>query len=56
MSYISDYKAGAMDDVEFHNACVTENMRDRWEREHMYDEYENYDDALVVDLEEEGAE
>ena len=46
MSIYSDYKVGAMDEVEFHNACVTENMRDRWERD------ENYDDNRETDLEE----
>lgn len=34
MSIYSDYECGAMDDIEFHNACVEENARDRWEREH----------------------
>lgn len=29
MSIYSDYKVGAMSEVEFHNACVTENMKDR---------------------------
>ena len=29
MSIYSDYKCGAMDDVEFHNACVEENARER---------------------------
>lgn len=49
MSIYSDYKVGAMDDVEFHNACVEENMRDRWEREHEYDGYDNGD--LEIDYE-----
>lgn len=38
MSIYSDYKVGAMDDIEFHNACVRENMIDRYEREHEFDE------------------
>lgn len=29
MSIYSDYKVGAMSEVEFHNACVTENLKDR---------------------------
>ena len=37
MSIFSDYKVGALSDVEFHNACVEMNARDRWEREHEYD-------------------
>lgn len=38
MSIYSDYAAGALDEVEFHNACVEENLRDRCEREHELDE------------------
>ena len=53
MSIFSDQKVGALSDVEFHNACVEMNARDRWEREQ---EYENYDDDLVVDLEDEVVE
>lgn len=44
MSIYSDYKCGAMDDVEFHNACVEENDQDRWEREHEYDEDDERED------------
>ena len=40
MSIFSDYEIGALSDVEFHNACVEMNARDRWEREHEYDEEE----------------
>ena len=44
MSIFSDYRVGALDEVEFHNACVEENARDRWEREHEYDDEEEEDD------------
>ena len=47
MSVFSDYRVGALSEVEFHNACVEMNARDRWEREHeydyLYDEEEDYD-------------
>ena len=44
MSIFSDYKVGALSDLEFHNACVEMNARDRWEREHEFDaEEEEYD-------------
>ena len=43
MSIFSDYKVGALSDVEFHNACVEMNAQDRWEREHEYiDDFEKY--------------
>ena len=45
MSIFSDYEVGALSEVEFHNACVEMNARDRWEREQEYD--------LQIDLEEE---
>lgn len=38
MSIYSDYAVGAMDEVEFHNACVEENIRDRYERDQEEDE------------------
>ena len=41
MSIFSDYKVGALSDVEFHNACVEMNARDRYEREHI-DDWEMY--------------
>lgn len=50
MSIYSDYKVGALSEVEFHNACVEMNARDRWDREHEYDElmiddgYDEYED------------
>lgn len=37
MSMYSDYKVGALSDVEFHNLCVEENMRERYNEEHLYD-------------------
>ena len=54
MSIFSDYRVGALSEVEFHNACVEMNARDRWEREHEYDEvdFEEHDDELVLDVEE----
>lgn len=55
MSIYSDYKVGALDEVEYHNMCVEENARDRYEREHMYiDEWERYaeEDDLVMESEE----
>lgn len=30
MSMYSDYKCGAMTETEFHNACVRENLKDRY--------------------------
>lgn len=56
MSIFSDYKVGAISDWEFEQEGRRMNREDRWERERMYDEYENDDDDLVVDLDEEGAE
>ena len=45
MSIFSDYKVGALSEVEFHNACVEMNARDRWEREHDFElETEDPDD------------
>ena len=41
MSIFSDYAVGALSEVEFHNACVEMNARDRWEREHMYEDYDD---------------
>lgn len=51
MSIYSDYKVGAMDDIEFHNACARENRRDRYEREREYiDAWEQYaEEDLVID-------
>ena len=40
MSIFSDYRVGALSEVEFHNACVEMNAQDRWEREHEYDDLE----------------
>ena len=37
MSIFSDYECGAMTDVEFNNACVEMNARERWEEEHYRD-------------------
>ena len=44
MSIFSDYKVGALSDVEFHNACVEMNARDRWKREHI-DDFERFYEA-----------
>ena len=33
MSIYSDHKCGAMDDFEFRQACIRENMRDRYEQD-----------------------
>ena len=44
MSVFSDYKCGAISDIEFHNACVEMNAKDRWEREHMYDDDQDDED------------
>lgn len=46
MSIFSDCKVGALSDVEFHNACVEMNARDRWEREHMYDDPDEEDEYI----------
>ena len=37
MSMYSDYKVGALSDVEFHNLCVEENMRERYYEERLND-------------------
>lgn len=47
MSYISDWKHSEQteeDYITYHNAVVEDNARDRWEREHEYDDYEDYED------------
>ena len=48
MSYISDWKVsdGGEDAYrEYKMAAAEENARDRWEREHEYDDYDNdYED------------
>ena len=44
MSMYSDYRVGALTEEEFDNLCVEENMRDRYEREHEYDDYEDEDE------------
>jgi len=41
MSIFSDYNVGALSEVEFHNACVEMNARDRYEREHI-DEWQMF--------------
>lgn len=46
ISIYSDYKVGALDDVEFHNLCVEENARERA----YIDEWERLaDEDLVID-------
>ena len=40
MSIFSDHKHGAMDDFEFEQECRTMNRRDRYERDHEFDEEE----------------
>ena len=37
MSFYSDYKVGALSDVEYHNLCVEENMRERYYEDTLYD-------------------
>ena len=48
MSYISDWLHSEQtedDYITYHNAAARENARDRWEREHEYDDYDNdYED------------
>ena len=51
MSIFSDYKVGALSEVEFHNACVEMNARDRWEREFFFEP--EFDDLESLDEEEE---
>ena len=41
MSMFSDYECGAMDEFEYREACKSMNRRDRYEREHMYDEFDD---------------
>lgn len=51
MSIFSDYKVGALSEVEFHNACVEMNARDRWERDHFFEP--DFDDLESLDEDEE---
>ena len=44
MSMYSDYKVGAMNELEFHNECVKENRRDRYEYEHEFDDESDEDE------------
>lgn len=55
MSIYSDYKGGALSETEYHNLCVQENARDRYEREHEYiDDFERYaEEDLVIESEDE---
>ena len=50
MSIFSDYKVGALSEVEFHNACVEMNAQDRWEREFFFEP--DFDDLESLDEEE----
>lgn len=34
MSYISDYKVGALSEIEYRNECAMENARARYEESH----------------------
>lgn len=51
MSIYSDYKVGAMSEVEFHNACVTENLKDRAYLEDLADK--DYMESLGYEKENE---
>lgn len=47
MSYISDWLHSEQtedDYITYRNAAARENARDRWEREHEYDDYDDYED------------
>ena len=45
MSYISDYKVGALSEIEYRNECAMENARARYEESHDYlDEGRDYGD------------
>lgn len=44
MSYISDYKVGALSDWEFEQECRRMNREDRYEREHEFDDYDYADE------------
>ena len=44
MSIFSDHNCGALSDDEFREECKRMDRRERYEREHMYDEYD--DDEL----------
>lgn len=41
MSMYGDYECGALGEVEYHNLCVEENTRDRYEREEEEHEQDN---------------
>ena len=49
MSIFSEYRVGALSDIEFHNACMRMN---REERDYV-DEWEQYADDLTIDLDSE---
>ena len=46
MSYISDYRCGAISYDEYKSECARENRMERYYEDHMYDEedYEDEDD------------
>ena len=45
MSIFSDYECGSLSDEEFRGECIRMNHRERYEREHMYDEEGDDDDV-----------
>lgn len=51
MSIFSDHKYGAMDDFEFEQECRTMNRRDRYERDHEYDEFDDDEEDEDADSE-----
>lgn len=46
MSIFSDYKVGALDELQYFNECVKMNRQDLYEQEHMYDDDEDDEEDL----------
>jgi hypothetical protein len=55
VSYISDYLSGATDEVEFQQRGIEQNLKERYEEEHKYDDFfidPDFDDLESLDEEE----
>jgi len=54
VSYISDYLSGATDEVEFQQRGIEQNLKERYEEEHKYDDFfmdPDFDDLESLDEE-----
>lgn len=55
MSYISDYLSGNTDKAEYDQRGIDENLKEKWEEEHKYDDFfidPDFDDLESLDEEE----